>query len=265
MRKCYLDLPQGQLHYRIAGSGKALFLLHQSPMSGVEWDDIIPLLSDEFMVVAPDMAGHGQSYEPDSMSMELLTDATVQLMDALELDSVYLAGNHSGGALASSIATKYPERVDKLAISCEMLITKAQIEQFLAAIKSKPLSRDIPMDGEGKFIAEAWLRYEALAPTAPLEVRFKPFVNGQLARLRRFDIHEMVMDWMASDQWPEKIVCPTLVFSAEHDLFYSEALLATGPERIKDCQTALVTDAGAMCTFEQPEQVASILRKFFVS
>lgn len=262
MRKCYLDLPEGQLHYRIAGTGKPLFLLHQSPMSGVEWDDIIPLLSNTFTVVAPDMAGHGQSYEPEYMSMDVITDATVKLIDALGFDKVYLAGNHSGGALASSIATKYPERVEKLVISCEMLITKAQIEGFLTAIKSKPLSRDIPMDTEGKFIAEAWLRYAALAPTAPLEVRYKPFINGQLARLRKYDIHEMIMNWMASDEWPEKITCPTLVFSAEHDLFYSEALLATGPERIKDCQTALVTNAGAMCTFEQPAQVAKILRDF---
>ncbi|NVK56254.1 MAG: alpha/beta hydrolase [Alteromonadaceae bacterium] len=263
MQKCYMNLPEGQIHYRIAGSGKPLLLLHQSPMNGVEWDDVMPFLSQNFMVIAPDMIGHGQSYEPETMSMEAITEATVCLMDALKLDKVYLAGNHSGGAVACSIATKHPERVVKLAMSCEMLITKAQIEQFLNAIKDKPLSRDIPMDTEGQFIAEAWLRYAALAPTSPLEVRYKPFIHGQMARLRKFDIHEIIMHWMASEQWLEKVTCPTLVFGAENDLFFSEELMRSGPIRNDNCQTAVVKQGGALCTFEQPEQVGRLLNSFF--
>ena len=263
MQKCYLNLPEGQLHYRIAGQGQPLLLLHQSPMSGVEWDEIIPTLSKHFLVIAPDMIGHGQSYEPDEMSMAALTNNTIALMDALNLETVYLAGNHSGGALACSIATSHPQRVAKLAISCEMLISVSQIEQFLAAIKKKPLSRDIPMDNGGKFIADAWLRYVALAPTAPLEVRYKPFIHGQLARLRKFDIHEMVLHWMAAGQWLQAIECPTLIFGAENDLFFSDELMQRGPQLIKQCQTTVIRDAGALCTFEQPAQLSTALLHFF--
>lgn len=263
MQKCYLNLPEGQLHYRVAGNGKPLLLLHQSPMSGVEWEDIIPFLSQDFMVIAPDMIGHGQSYEPDEISMQAITQATVKLMDALNLDKVYIAGNHSGAALACSIATTHPERVEKLAMSIEMLVTKPQIEQFLAALKDKPLSRDIPMDTEGKFIAEAWLRYAALAPTSSLEVRYKPFIHGQLARLRKFDIHELILNWMKQENWLEQLNCPTLVFGADNDIFFSQELLDTGPQRIKNCTTAVVNDGGALCTFEQPEQVGKLLHSFF--
>lgn len=265
MKKCYLDLPEGQIHYRIAGEGQPLLLLHQSPMSGVEWDEIIPLLSEHFLVIAPDMVGHGQSYEPVEISMSLLTDITVKLMDALHLDQVYLAGNHSGAALATSIATRYPKRVVKIAISGEMLISKVQIDQFLEAIKDKPLSRDIPLDNEGDFIAQAWKRYQALAPTAPLEKRYKPFIHGQLARLRTFDIHELIMEWMASTNWLKMIECPILVFSAQHDLFFSEALLEQARAELKDCQTVVINDAGALSTFEQPVAVATALKHFFLS
>lgn len=265
MKKCYLDLPEGQIHYRIAGQGMPLILLHQSPMSGVEWDDIIPLLSDKFLVIAPDMVGHGQSYEPSEMSMNLLTSITLKLIDALELDCVYLAGNHSGAALATSIATRCPTRVKKIAMSGEMLISKAQIEQFLQAIKDKPLSRDIPLDAKGDFIAQAWQRYQALAPSAPLDKRYKPFINGQLARLRKFDIHELILSWMASADWLENIECPVLVFSAENDLFFSEVLLTEVKSKMTNCETVVIKDAGALCTFEQPEAVAQALKSFFLA
>lgn len=265
MKKHYLDLPEGQIHYIKAGQGEPLLLLHQAPLSSVEWQDVIPYLSEHFEVYAPDMVGHGQSYTPKrEFFIKDFTTTTINFMDALGIQTAFIVGNHSGAALTTSLAVKYPERVKKIIISCEMLASSEQLLQFVSAIKSKPLTRDMPMDKKGKFIADAWIRYlNLIAPTTPLNTCYTPFIYGQLARLKPYDIHESVLEWMASDNWMAKLSCPTLVFGSDQDLFYDEQRLSDAPLRFEHIQSHIIPNAGAFSTFEQPQAIAKMILNFF--
>ena len=51
-KKHYIDLSGGQLHYVTAGEGEAVLLLHQAPLSHVEFLGTIPLLARHFKVIA---------------------------------------------------------------------------------------------------------------------------------------------------------------------------------------------------------------------
>ncbi len=264
MKGAYIDLPEGQIHYLTEGEGEPLLLFHQAPMSSQEWVEIIPQLSTKYRVIAPDMAGHGNSFMPQTeYSLEDYAAISIKFMDALGLDNVMLAGWHSGAALATCVAVKQPERIKKLLVSSEMLIGKTQIDQFLQGLKSKPLSRDLPMDKEGDFLKDAWSRYEALAPTAPLERRFRPFVLGQLARMSPYDAHLPVLEWMAQAEWINQVQCPLMVITAEHDLFYSEELMQQAEQRLANCKTTVMKDCGALSTFEKPDTVAAVMNGFF--
>jgi pimeloyl-ACP methyl ester carboxylesterase len=263
MKKAYVDVPEGQIHYRSEGEGEPLLLFHQAPMSSVEWEEVMPLLSPHFRVIAPDMLGHGNSDDPPrEFEMADFTRTTLQFMDALGIQRASVGGNHSGAALAMSLAVHHPERVSRLAMSCEMLVTPRQIEDFLAAMKGRPMSRDLPMTADGSFLAEAWDRYRALGPTAPLAVRFKAFVIGQAARQRPYDAHYPVLRWMAEADHLARVRCPTLIFGAEHDLFFNADTLAAAPQRLPGCKTAVIHDAGALSVFEKPREVAQALLGF---
>ncbi|MDO6693061.1 alpha/beta hydrolase [Aliiglaciecola sp. 3_MG-2023] len=263
MKKHYIDLPEGQIHFVVAGQGQPVFLLHQSPMSIAEWDEIIPVLAKDFMVFAPDMPGHGQSYDPSyAMQVEDFAQVTLQLINKLGFEKVMLAGNHSGAALATCIATQAPHKVSKLIISCEMLASKKQIHEIMEAFKNKPISREIPFDDEGQFIADAWKRYQMLAPTSSLDTRYKPFIIGQAGRLRPYDIHHCVLEWMEKQDWVSQITCPTLVFGAENDLFYSLSELQNALTRIKQCEVTTISNAGALCTFENPSEISRKFHEF---
>ena len=50
----YADAPQGQVHYRAAGAGPAILLLHQNGMTSACFERLIPLLADDHRVVAFD-------------------------------------------------------------------------------------------------------------------------------------------------------------------------------------------------------------------
>jgi pimeloyl-ACP methyl ester carboxylesterase len=263
VKKGYVNIPEGQIHYRTEGEGEPLVLFHQAPMSSAEWDEVIPILSKHYRVIAPDMIGHGNSDDPPrEYEMEDFTRTTLQFMDALDIGRAVVGGNHSGAALALSIAINQPERVSKLIMSCEMLISSVEIDGFLAKLQKQPMSRDLPMTESGSFLAEAWDRYKALGPLSPLSVRFKPFILGQTARLRPYDAHYAVFRWMGKADRLSQVKCPTLVFGAEKDLFFSIPLMESASRRIAQCQTAIIKDGGALCTFEKPTELGAAILEF---
>jgi pimeloyl-ACP methyl ester carboxylesterase len=263
MRKAYVSLPEGQVHYVTAGEGPPLLLFHQAPMSADEWREVMPLLSESFTVFAPDMLGHGRSDDPErEQEMEDFAATALRFMDALGIEQAICCGNHSGAALATALAVIAPERVGKLVVSCEMLISTEQIHAFLAKLKDKPLSRELPMDEAGQFLVDAWDRYKALAPTAVAAQRFRPFIIGQASRLRPYDAHFAVFRWMAQADWLARVGCPMLVVGAENDLFFSQDMHQEVPRRLAQGRFEVIRDAGALSTFEQPAAWAQAIAGF---
>jgi pimeloyl-ACP methyl ester carboxylesterase len=112
-------------NYLEAGDGPPVVLIHGSGpgvTSYANWRLVIPELAKDFHVVAPDMVGFGFSERPEGVRYGLDTwaDQTVALMDTLGLDKVKLVGNSFGGAIALRIATRLPDRVDKLVLMGSM-------------------------------------------------------------------------------------------------------------------------------------------------
>ena len=54
MKRAYVDTVEGQIHYRVGGSGEPLLLLHQRLFSSDEYSKVIPILSGCCRVVAMD-------------------------------------------------------------------------------------------------------------------------------------------------------------------------------------------------------------------
>ena len=61
IRKGYVNVSHGQMHYRTAGSGPPVILVHGSPSSSRTYIDLMGRLSDQFTVIALDTAGYGNS------------------------------------------------------------------------------------------------------------------------------------------------------------------------------------------------------------
>jgi pimeloyl-ACP methyl ester carboxylesterase len=57
----FVDVPAGTIHCAIAGSGRPVLLLHQTPRSWNEYRDVLPLLGRHFQAIAMDTIGFGDS------------------------------------------------------------------------------------------------------------------------------------------------------------------------------------------------------------
>lgn len=73
------DLSGAKVHYTIGGSGPTVILLHGFAETSRMWNPILPALGEKFTVIAPDLAGIGDSSIPSSgMGMKA---AAIQLHD----------------------------------------------------------------------------------------------------------------------------------------------------------------------------------------
>src|SRR5947199_8661334 len=91
-----------QLHYLTAGHGPAVILLHGCAENSRMWRPIIPLLAEKFTVIAPDLAGIGESSIP--------TDKIDMLRAANRIHAVarpLLVQNAGARGHASATITRY--------------------------------------------------------------------------------------------------------------------------------------------------------------
>jgi pimeloyl-ACP methyl ester carboxylesterase len=60
----YLELHGDRVAYREAGDGEALLLIHGMAGSSATWRGVIPQLSKNYRVIAPDLLGHAWGLLP---------------------------------------------------------------------------------------------------------------------------------------------------------------------------------------------------------
>ncbi|MET0934901.1 MAG: alpha/beta hydrolase [Luteibacter sp.] len=103
--------------YREAGPVDApvILLLHGFPTSGHMFRDLIPLLSDRYRVIAPDLPGYGQTKAPARGDFDYTFDNLAKVIegfvDAIGLTTYALYIFDYGAPTGLRLAVAHPERV----------------------------------------------------------------------------------------------------------------------------------------------------------
>ena len=91
-----------EINVASAGAGPVMLLLHGFPDTHTVWrKQVTALVKAGYRVVAPDLRGYGATEAPDGVShyrLEVLRQDIVALLDAMQIDRVYLVG-HDWGAV----------------------------------------------------------------------------------------------------------------------------------------------------------------------
>ena len=104
----------GSLVWHIWGSGPPLVLLHGGYGSWMHWIRNVPALSRQFMVIAPDMPGLGDSATPpEPWTAEGLASIVVAGLDIVLPKDVkpHLAGFSFGGVIGGVVAAQLGDRL----------------------------------------------------------------------------------------------------------------------------------------------------------
>lgn len=103
----------------VAGRGGSLLLLHGlNAAGGLVWWPVIPALSEEFRVCAPDVPGLGESQPLDgSPDADRVVRWLGEVVRACCNDPVVLVATSLGSAFALRLAVAHPERIRALIVT----------------------------------------------------------------------------------------------------------------------------------------------------
>ena len=112
-----INLHGNRVSFLRAGEGPALLLLHGIAGSFETWAPLMPALTDEFTVIAPDMLGHGGSAKPrGDYSLGAYAAGARDLLLALGHESATVVGHSLGGGVAMQFSYQFPMHTERLAL-----------------------------------------------------------------------------------------------------------------------------------------------------
>lgn len=100
------------MFYQKIGQGQPLVLLHSGGMAGEEWRPQIVELEKRFLLLVPDLLGHGKSpMIAPRLSVEDMGRAVIEMLDKEGITQAHCCGSSMGGAVVLWLALNAPERV----------------------------------------------------------------------------------------------------------------------------------------------------------
>ncbi len=106
-----------KLHYVEAGKGDPIIMIPGSFTTYRTWNRLMPLLADEFRMLALDYLGVGDSDKPRKgfgYTVQEQADLIAEMIRILNLGKVHLIGGSYGGAIVFDFAARYPDLVNKV-------------------------------------------------------------------------------------------------------------------------------------------------------
>ncbi|KAM5350961.1 hypothetical protein ACJ41O_003684 [Fusarium nematophilum] len=107
------------IHFRYAGSGPPVLLVHGNPQHSLTWQFIGPILAQNYTVIAPDNRGAGDSsIPPDGNYSSTASAADLKgVLDFLNITSAYVFAHDKGVGMATALAIQHPDMVKRLALA----------------------------------------------------------------------------------------------------------------------------------------------------
>ena len=156
VRRRFLDLDYGQIHYRTAGAGgpAPVVLLHSAAQSSAMVADLAAALGESRLVIAPDLPGCGDTAAlPDKPTIEVgdLADWLADLLGRLGIGQADVHGLHLGARIGVDMSLRYPGLVRKLIVDGNGFYTGETGAAMLANV-----APELKPDLDAVYLMRAW-------------------------------------------------------------------------------------------------------------
>jgi pimeloyl-ACP methyl ester carboxylesterase len=123
------------LHYEITGAGNDLLLLHSGTRTTRMWDGFVERFSKDHRLIAVDLRGHGGSTNPDGVwSTRQFASDVLALLDHLGVTRCTAIGASAGAMTLLHIATREPERIERMIVIGVGTYLNASCRETLSAV-----------------------------------------------------------------------------------------------------------------------------------
>ncbi len=253
---------QGRVPVRVhvKGAGPAVMFLH-GPW-GLTWGPFLDALAQQFTVYAPEHPGTSPGDPEAIQHVDTLWDLVLcydELLEALRLGEVMLAGHSFGAMMACEVAALRPSRVRRLALldPIGLWLAEAPVVNWMLL-------------GPAEMAAHVFDKPDGAAARAMFAVPEDP-EEGALARTRL----TWAMGATGKFIWPipdkglgkriHRVTAPTLLVWGAADRLVPRAYAQEFAGRLPDARLEVVAGAGHAPHLEQPEATARIVQAFLKS
>ncbi len=260
IERAFVHTREGRIHYASAGTGDPVLLLHQTPRSWDEYRDVIPILAEQFRVLAMDTIGFGDSDKPDRPgSVEEYGKGAVAFLDAIGVERVHVVGHHTGGVVGVEVAATHPDRVDKLVLSGTTCVD-AEGRRIAAEWPSIDL---VEVSADGSHLTRLWQKRMSYYPPDRPDLLHRLVIDCLRVFDRVEEGHIAVDTYHMEDRLPKikatvLLVCGTEDWAAYPDLKRLAAYLP-------DATVLEVPGAGIPFPDHLPERFAEVVLGFLTS
>lgn len=255
-----------ETYYELLGNpnNPALVMINGFTRDHNTWKKMIDDLASKYYLLIFDNRGVGQTHDNGKpFTVEIMADDTIALINALKLDRPFIAGHSLGGAIAQTIAKKYPSKIQKIAL-CNTFTklnekAKEAFKNTLAvhqsgASQAEIIDTLIPWVFSKSFVTpEVRAMIHQLSNANPYPQSAFDY-QRQLTALNNFD----------SNDWIDRIKVPTLVIGSLEDVtatFVESQQLAS---KIYGAKLESLPGAHG-CYTEQPQLLVKKNNKFYVT
>ena len=277
----WVTTPGGlRMHVAQAGpaDGEPLVLLHGWPQHWYEWRHVVPLLSDTYRLIMPDLRGLGWTqvtkggYEKENLARDVLG-----LMDAMELERVKLAGHDWGGFAGFFMCIQAPERIERFVVGNVghpwPKTTLRGLLNFWRFAYQLPMIAPLlgPRVTRIKGFVERFIRtgHEDVFTDDELEAFAAPLRNpvrspSTAGYYRTFVTHDLPL--LLRRHWNRyRLTVPTLMLYGVDDVVVRPPMLLGYERYADDMHIEHVPDTGHFIIDARPELFAQRAREFFAA
>jgi len=265
-----------EVRYFRAGEGPALLLIHGMAGSAATWKHVLPRLSRDYTVIAPDLLGHGKSDKPRTdYSLGAFAAGLRDLLVALGIERATVVGHSLGGGVAMQLAYQHPERVERLVlvgsgglgqeVSPVLRLLTLPGAEYLMPLVFTSYSREI-----GNKISMMLRRRGLRAPAA--EETWRAYVSLTEAQNRSAFVKTLrsVVDIggqsvSAHDRLYLSQHMPTLIVWGQRDQIIPVSHAAIAHEAMPGSRLEIFDDSGHFVHSEEPDRFIRVLRDFLTS
>ncbi len=249
---------------RRTGRGEPLVLLHGVGLDHTLWDDLVPLLEQDFDVLRYDLLGHGAA--PALRGQADIQDFIAQLdaeLDGAGWRRANVLGYSMGGLIAGAYAAARPERVSRLILLSTVFRRTAE---EAAAVRTR-LEAAATQDTEAaaRVSLARWFtpEFQALRPERVAQIEKRLLDNDRQSFLSAYALFAQGDPLLA--QAAPDIACPVLVMTGENDVGSNPRMTRELARALPRACARVASEQRHMLPVEEPGTVAAALRSFFLA
>jgi 3-oxoadipate enol-lactonase len=250
-----------EIVYWVLGDGSPVVLLHPFPANHEFWLPVAEALATRYRVMLPDLRGHGESGVGEGpATMEKHADDIARVMDDVNVGRAPLVGVSIGGYVLFEFWRRHRGRVAALGL-CN---TKAPADGPEARAGRLQAANDVLDRGTEPFFESMIQR--VMAKTTR-EMR-PDLVDGALRMMRHMSPEDVAQVQRGMASRPDSIETlktvnvPTLLVTGDEDILTGVNEAELMRRHIAASQLRVIPKAGHYAPWEQPQDVAKVLRQF---